>query len=108
MCFVIFQDYVVALPQEYYEAYQLEEKVTNPCKVNGIDSLCNQFSYLSLKKPELFTAELVTGYIIRNRKRVDTQLFKNESVLEQLDFNAMALLDSKQVRHQTCQFHSLS
>ncbi|XP_068678125.1 laminin subunit alpha-like [Montipora foliosa] len=91
-------DYVVALPQEYYEAYQLEEKVTNPCKVNGIDSLCNQFSYLSLKKPELFTAELVTGYIIRNRKRVDTQLFKNESVLEQLDFNAMALLDSKQNR----------
>lgn len=86
------------MPQEYYEAYQLEEKVTKPCQVNGIDSLCNQFSYLSTRKPGLFTSELETGYIIRRGRRQDTQLFKNESVQEQLDFTAMALLDRSQVR----------
>lgn len=88
------------MPQEYYEAYQLEEKVTKPCQVNGADSLCNQFSYLSTKKPGLFTAELETGYIIRSSGRAETQLFKNESVLQQLDFSAMALLDNNQVRFQ--------
>ena len=94
------QDYVVALPQEYYEAYQLQEKVTKPCQVNGANSLCNQFSYLSTKKPGLFTTELETGYIIqRPNGRSDTQLFKNESVQEQLDLGAMALLDNNQVRN---------
>jgi len=94
------QDYVVALPQEYYEAYQLQEKVTKPCQVNGANSLCNQFSYLSTKKPGMFTTELETGYIIqRPNGRSDTQLFKNESVQEQLDLGAMALLDNNQVRN---------
>ena len=66
--------------------------------MNGADSLCNQFSYLSLRKPGLFTTELETGYIIRRGGRLEgTQLFKNESVQAQLDFNAMALLDNNQV-----------
>ena len=100
MLWICLQDYVVALPQEYYEAYQLEEKVTKPCQVNGADSLCNQFSYLSLRKPGLFTTELETGYIVRRGGRLeDTQLFENESVQAQLDFNAMALLDNNQVSH---------
>lgn len=100
MLWICLQDYVVALPQEYYEAYQLEEKVTKPCQVNGADSLCNQFSYLSQRRPGLFTTELETGYIIRRGGRLeDTQLFKNESVQAQLDFNAMALLDNNQVSH---------
>ena len=68
--------------------------------MNGADSLCNQFSYLSLRKPGLFTTELETGYIIRRGGRLEgTQLFKNESVQAQLDFNAMALLDNNQVSH---------
>lgn len=92
------QDYVAALPQEYYEAYQLEDEVTKPCQVNGINTLCNQFSYLSTKKPGLFTTELETGYIIRNSGLKPTQLFEDEAVLQQLDFSAMALLDDRQVR----------
>ena len=95
--FNVWQDYVIALPQQYYEAYELKENVTNPCKVNGIDSLCNQFSYLSLKKSGFYTTEMETGYIIRRRRRVDTQLYKDEAVLQQLDFSAMALLDRNQV-----------
>ena len=89
------------MPQEYYEAYQLEEKVTKPCQVNGFDSLCNQFSFLGTKKPGLFSTELETGYIIERSGRLDTQLFKNESVLRQLVFSAMALLDSNQVKYNT-------
>ena len=90
------------MPREYYEAYLLEEKVTKPCQVNGYDSLCNQFSFLSTNKPGLFTTELETGYIIKRRTgREDTQLFKNESVLQQLDFSTMALLDSNQVKYNT-------
>lgn len=92
------QDYVAVLPQEYYEAYQLEDKVTKPCQVNGINTLCNQFSYLSTKKPGLFTTELETGYIIRSSGLEQTQLFEDEAVLQQLDFSTMALLDDRQVR----------
>lgn len=96
--FCLLQDYVVALPQVYYEAYQLEEKVTKPCQVNGINTLCNQFSYLSTKAPGFFTTELETGYIVTSRGVRPTQLFRDEKVLQQLDFSAMANLDNQQVR----------
>lgn len=67
--------------------------------MNGINTLCNQFSYLSTQKPGLHTTELETGYIVRTSgKGTPTQLFEDEAVLQQLDFSAMALLDDKQVR----------
>ena len=31
----LFQDYFVLIPQSFYEASQLQEKVTNPCEASG-------------------------------------------------------------------------
>ena len=86
-----------ALPREYSEANILNQKVTKPCQVNGNGELCNQFSYPSLESPEFVVVEMETGYIYVQRKRQDTQVFDDPVVQKQLDFNAMALLDSNQV-----------
>ena len=90
---------MVAVPREYSEASILGNKVTKPCEVNGNGALCNQFSYASIRKPQFVTVEPETGYIItRDRGRIQTQTFSDQEVLKQLDFNAMALLNKKQVR----------
>ena len=85
----------MALPQEYFEAYLLKEKVTKPCRVYD-DGLCNHFSYISTASPDFVNVELEEGFIITQRGLVPTQLF-DASIVQQLDMNSMAYLNDSQV-----------
>lgn len=48
---IIFQDYFVILPAEYYEGNILVDKVLNPCVIDNIEvGLCRHFDYPSISK----------------------------------------------------------
>ena len=86
----------MALPQEYYDAYILKEKVTKPCQVND-NSLCNHFSFISTARPNFVNVELEEGFIMTRRGLIQTQVFADTSIMQQLDLNAMAYLNATQV-----------
>lgn len=44
----LFQDYFVLLPEDYYLASILHQKIEKPCKINDTNSLCREYSYPNL------------------------------------------------------------
>lgn len=46
----MFQDYVVLVPQAYYEGAVLQDRLRNPCMLESNDQECLHYTYLDLSK----------------------------------------------------------
>ena len=85
---------MILIPEEYVDAMQLNEKVTDACEVKKDQKICNQFSYLDVKQQSAFAtveAEL------NQDQRKPIVIFNDTEVLGMLDFNGMAKMSQKQV-----------
>ena len=90
------QDYLVLLPQNYYEASVLQDRVNRPCTVNQNGGLCKHFTYVDIATFPACKGE--DGYVDEGGKRDRTQLFPDRDIAQELGTSNMALLDLYQVR----------
>lgn len=92
---ILLLDYMVLVPDAYYEATVLQEKVTRPCKIPGDQGPCVSYGY-----PDLETFPTViggSGFVIdRNGSRIPTQVFPNQIILDELGIPTLAQLDNSQ------------
>ena len=93
----LFVDYLVLLPQDYYEAGILQERVHRPCTVPFTDELCKHFVYVDLSAYTVIRGE--TGYTRTGGSQDSTQVFPDMTVNEDLGVTDMAYLDRDQVRN---------
>ncbi|KAG8193252.1 hypothetical protein JTE90_005598 [Oedothorax gibbosus] len=93
----LFIDYMVLLPQSYYEATLLQEDISIPCAVSGNkEEMCLMYRY----PPFPVNTEIVrgdAGYIIfEEDQQEETNVFDDAQVLAELETQRMALLDKSQ------------
>ncbi|GFQ80158.1 laminin subunit alpha, partial [Trichonephila clavata] len=92
----LFLDYMVLLPQSYYEATLLQQEVSNPCILHDKDSeVCLLYRY----PPFSLDAEIVRGeigYVLDDDQRKNTVLFDEPEALTELQTSRMALLGKEQ------------
>ncbi|GFT24269.1 laminin subunit alpha [Trichonephila clavipes] len=92
----LFLDYMVLLPQSYYEATLLQQEVSNPCILHDKDSqVCLLYRY----PPFSLGTEIVRGeigYVLDNDQRKNTVLFDEPEALSELQTSRMALLGKEQ------------
>ena len=82
------------LPQDYYEASVLQDRVNRPCTVPANGGLCKHFTYVDVS--EFPSSKGEEGYTEGDRDR--TQLFNNRNICQELGTNNMAYLDIYQVK----------
>lgn len=92
----IFVDYLVLLPQDYYEAGILQTRVNRPCTVPTTDELCQHFVYVDLSAYTVAQGD--SGYTRTGNSDGQTQLFPDRQVCNDLGVSDMAYLDRAQVK----------
>ncbi|XP_053393780.1 laminin subunit alpha-like isoform X2 [Mercenaria mercenaria] len=90
----VFLDYMILIPQAYYEATVLQNTVYRPCLTPDDAGPCIHYRYPNVLDLPRVLGE--TGYIIDNGQKVSVQLFVNQDILDELDVNSMAVLDPSQ------------
>ncbi|XP_077991288.1 laminin subunit alpha-5-like [Glandiceps talaboti] len=90
----IFLDYFVLLPSAYYEASVLQERVTDTCIAGTYQEACNKYEFPRLTMHPTIEGE--NGYYDLNGQRRRTQTFQDSSILQELEIDAMALLNRNQ------------
>ncbi|XP_061192514.1 laminin subunit alpha-like [Saccostrea echinata] len=92
---ILLLDYMVLVPDAYYEATVLQEKVTRPCSIPGDQGPCVVYDYPNLEKfPSVIGGN---GFVIdRNGSRIPTQVFPNQIILDELGIPTLAQLDNSQ------------
>ncbi|XP_022314761.2 laminin subunit alpha-like [Crassostrea virginica] len=92
---ILLLDYMVLVPDAYYEATVLQEKVTRPCRIPGDQGPCVLYEYPDLEKSPTVIGG--SGYVIdRNGTQTPTQLFPNQIILDELGIPTLAQLDKSQ------------
>jgi len=87
----VFVDYMVLLPEAYYGATILQQKVIKPCTVPTTSELCRHYVYVDvLSFPN---TRCSSGYFDGER----TELFDNQPVVEALKTPDMAHINSRQL-----------
>ncbi|KAH3831938.1 hypothetical protein DPMN_105211 [Dreissena polymorpha] len=90
----VFLDYMILIPQAYYEATILQNIVYRPCLVPDDEGPCYHYAYPDvLDFPRVLGEE---GFILDGDKRSPVKLFPDQDVLGELDVKSMAVLDSNQ------------
>ena len=80
--FLIFQDYLVMIPEEYYKATHLRQRVEKPCLVDSTADFCVDYKYLSVAFPGAINVPTELGQLISNsRTLLPYAPFKSFSVL---------------------------
>ncbi|GFT48977.1 laminin subunit alpha [Nephila pilipes] len=92
----LFLDYMVLLPQSYYEATLLQQDVSSPCILHDKDSeVCLLYRY----PPFPLDAEIVRGeigYVLDDDERKNTILFDEPEALSELQTSRMARIGKEQ------------
>lgn len=91
----LFLDYMVLLPQAYYEATLLQEDINIPCKIGQENEPCRHFRYPSISI-ESSVVRGEAGYVAIDDQRIRTQLYPSEYIGEEFERNSMAWLNSDQ------------
>ncbi|XP_054719477.1 laminin subunit alpha-like [Uloborus diversus] len=91
----LFLDYMVLLPQSYYEATLLQEDVSNLCHLNDDGSFCRSFAHPPLPA-DASVVRGEAGYVPDGDDRRYTNVYDNEDVLRRLKTQRMAWLDKEQ------------
>ncbi|KAL3869382.1 hypothetical protein ACJMK2_042067 [Sinanodonta woodiana] len=91
----IFLDYMVLIPQSYYEATILQQQVSRPCVSPNDQGPCVHYNYpnIGTDYPIVFGEN---GYIIDGDKRLPVSIFGNQNILDDLGITSMAVLDTSQ------------
>ncbi|XP_021350179.1 laminin subunit alpha-like isoform X1 [Mizuhopecten yessoensis] len=88
-------DYMVLVPQAYYEATVLQQPVTRPCTIPDDDGPCLYYNYPDLSHFPAVSGE--NGYTIDSDGNVvPTQVFSDRDILNELDLDGLAKLDRNQ------------
>uniref|UniRef100_T1J097 Laminin subunit alpha n=1 Tax=Strigamia maritima TaxID=126957 RepID=T1J097_STRMM len=91
----IYIDYFVLLPAAYYEATLLQENVNIPCKLGTRLPMCIHYLYPELS--DFKSARGERGYVVVDGEKLNTQLYTNFELLDELEIgDEMALLDANQ------------
>ncbi|XP_077867614.1 laminin subunit alpha-5-like, partial [Saccoglossus kowalevskii] len=90
----ILLDYLVLLPSAYYEAPLLQVTVNDACKAGSYQEACNEYAFPSVATYPTIEAE--HGYYQDSGQRYPTQTFRDRSILQDLNVDAMAQLDEQQ------------
>ncbi|XP_033329969.2 laminin subunit alpha [Megalopta genalis] len=91
---ILFLDYFVLLPSEYYEASILTQGVNIPCVV-GSKGLCRHYGYLNLTR--FNSVHGAGGFLNENNVRIPlTEYFVERDVLEEIDRDEVPLINNKQ------------
>ncbi|XP_076315805.1 laminin subunit alpha-like [Tachypleus tridentatus] len=89
-------DYLVLLPQAYFEATLLQEEVNMPCKIGSTSGLCRHFRYPGLtQKSNIVKGE--AAYVAVGDQRTKAKMFTEETVLTELGTGPMAWLNKDQL-----------
>ncbi|XP_035223568.1 laminin subunit alpha-like, partial [Stegodyphus dumicola] len=94
----LFLDYMVLLPQAYYEATLLQEDISEPCIINnGENEMCRNFRYPPLP-PDSEIVRGEAGYVHDGDKdeRRQANVYEDSQVLAELQTGRMALLDKEE------------
>ncbi|XP_023237076.1 laminin subunit alpha-like [Centruroides sculpturatus] len=91
----LFLDYMVLLPQAYYEATLLQEAINIPCELGQENESCRHFRY-PLIPEESSVVRGEAGYVAFDDQRIRTQLYQDEYIIEELETEEMAWLNSDQ------------
>nr|KAG5701572.1 hypothetical protein BaRGS_024822 [Batillaria attramentaria] len=92
---IAFLDYFVLIPQDFYEATVLQQRVTNPCSVPGDPGPCLHYQY-----PDLIGYPFVPGidaYVIVDNQRGQVDLYPDENVNSELGTAGMVYLNPNQL-----------
>ena len=94
---LILQDYIVFLPEDYYNAELLRDTSVEPCSLRtSKPESCNMYTYYELKGPLLVTVLGNKAYTLPSKGQID--LFNDTRFdLSGKRFSHMALLGTSQV-----------
>ncbi|XP_013408769.1 laminin subunit alpha isoform X2 [Lingula anatina] len=87
-------DYLVLLPQEYYEATVLQERVNKPCVLPDRGEPCLHYAYVDVSIFPSVNGD--QGYVIQDGQRIKTQLLDNSKIVGALGGKDLALLNNAQ------------
>lgn len=85
-------DYLVLIPQQYYEASILQHQIKRKCTVPVDNEPCLHYTYLKLLNQP--TARFDDCYVKEYGRREEARGLKNSTVLNELKVTGMALIDN--------------
>lgn len=96
------QDYLVFMPEEYYEGTILQTERVDPCVVGGPNNkVCDRYSYPEVAHESIVKQEAENGYFSKRAWHADEKLtlkyYSNSKVLKQLGTNGMVVMNKEQV-----------
>ncbi|CAB4012030.1 laminin subunit alpha-like, partial [Paramuricea clavata] len=77
-------DYVVMIPEEYYKATHLRQRVEQPCLVDSVSEYCVDYKYLTVAAPDAVNVPTTLGNLVGARTLLPYAPFKGFSVLNRL------------------------
>jgi laminin alpha 3/5 len=90
-------DYMVLIPQAYFDQTIFQDRVNEPCKLLNQD-MCRHYSFPKLPE-ESSVVRGQSGFIDDGDARTNTKTYNNEEILRKLNAEgSMALMDSQQTK----------
>ncbi|XP_029655372.1 laminin subunit alpha [Octopus sinensis] len=90
----LFLDYLVLVPQHYYEATVLQDRITRQCSVINDKGPCLHYQYPELKG---FSTILgIKAYVEKNGRKNSPRLFNNDTIVSELKIKGLVDLNEKQ------------
>ncbi|XP_052834285.1 laminin subunit alpha-3-like [Octopus bimaculoides] len=87
-------DYLVLVPQHYYEATVLQDRITRQCSVINDKGPCLHYQYPELKG---FSTILgIKAYVEKNGRRASPRIFNNDTIVSELKIKGLVDLNEKQ------------
>ncbi|XP_041356694.1 laminin subunit alpha-like [Gigantopelta aegis] len=90
----VFLDYFVLIPQGYFEASVLQEKIIHPCAMPGDQGPCLHYEY-----PNILVYPTVRGenaYVIVDQNRASAGLVSDNNVLDELGSAGLVVVNKNQ------------
>jgi laminin alpha 3/5 len=88
-------DYIVLIPQAYFDQTVVRERVSEPCRLNR-QNMCRHYAYPEFPE-ESSVVRGQSGFISDGDARSNTQVFNDGEVLKKLTYEgSLALLDTNQ------------
>ncbi|PVD23436.1 hypothetical protein C0Q70_16705 [Pomacea canaliculata] len=93
---IAFLDYFVLIPQDYYEASVLQQRVTSPCELPGDSGPCLHYQYPDLDG--FSSVSGINGFTIVDQQRIPVETYPDVNVTAELGITGLAHLKPTQRR----------
>ncbi|KAK6179097.1 hypothetical protein SNE40_011531 [Patella caerulea] len=91
---ILFLDYFVLIPQAYYEATVIQDKVIRPCAIPANGEACLHYGYPDLKGYPTIRGD--AGYVVIDQQRESIEGYPDEQVLNELGVSDLGHLRPNQ------------